>query len=142
MRRVLVVANQTLASEGLARAVGTLTAEQPTTFHIVVPATPPREHLVWTEGEARAVAAARLDAALAWFGSQGVEATGEVADPNPVLAVQDALIERDAERILIVTLPPGASRWIRRDVVNRIRSAVDLPVHHLVAEPAPTRSTA
>ena len=47
----------------------------PSSFHVVVPATPPRDH-IWTEGEARATARSRLDAALARFLELGAEVEG------------------------------------------------------------------
>ena len=61
MRRYLIVANQTLAAEPLVSRMRELARAAPSSFHVVVPATPPRDHL-WTEGEARATAHSRLDA--------------------------------------------------------------------------------
>jgi hypothetical protein len=61
MRRYLVVANQTLGSNELYEEVRACLASGPCTFHIVVPATPPTEHLTWTEGEAHALARDRLE---------------------------------------------------------------------------------
>ena len=66
MPRYLVVANQTLAGEPLVSRIRELARADPSSFHVVVPATPPRDH-VWTEGEARATARSRLDAAMARF---------------------------------------------------------------------------
>ena len=58
---------------------------------LVVPATPPRDH-VWTEGEARAAAAASAgEAAMACFAGLESEFEGEVGDGNPMLAIEDAL---------------------------------------------------
>jgi hypothetical protein len=57
MRRYLVVANQTLAGEPLVSRLR-LSRAGPCAFFLIVPATPPRDHL-WTEGEARATAGAR-----------------------------------------------------------------------------------
>lgn len=63
MRRYLVVANQTLAGEGLLARIRELARHGTCSFHVVVPATPPHDH-ARTEGEARATAKARLDLAL------------------------------------------------------------------------------
>jgi len=57
MRRYLVVANQTLAGEPLVSRLRELSRAGPCAFFLIVPATPPRDHL-WTEGEARATAGA------------------------------------------------------------------------------------
>ena len=90
MRRYLIVANQTLVAEPLVSRMRELARAAPSSFHVVVPATPPRDHL-WTEGEARATARSRLDAALARFAELGAEVEGEVGDGNPMLAIGDAL---------------------------------------------------
>ena len=66
MPRYLVVANQTLADEPLVSRISELARADPSSFHVVVPATPPSDH-VWTEGEAIATARSRLEAAMARF---------------------------------------------------------------------------
>ena len=71
MRRFLVVGNQTLGSQQLHEAMQERLAAGPCEFHVVVPATPPREHVFWSDGEAHAVAQRRLDAALAEMQSGG-----------------------------------------------------------------------
>ena len=65
MRRYLVVANQTLGGGPLSTLLREL-AEEPSTFHVLVPASPPVDHL-WTEAEAIAIARKRLDTALERF---------------------------------------------------------------------------
>jgi hypothetical protein len=79
MPRYLVVANQTLAGEPLVSRIRELARADPSSFNVVVPATPPRDH-VWTEGEARATARRRLEAAMAGFAGLESEFEGEVGD--------------------------------------------------------------
>jgi hypothetical protein len=134
MGRYLVVANQTLAGEALASKVRELARAGPCSFHVVVPATPPQDH-AWTEGEARAIATRRLDAALTRFGDLGLEATGEVGDASPMLAIEDALREHGPfDAVVLSTLPPGISRWLKLDLPHRIGSVFGLPVHHVIGE--------
>jgi GABA permease len=137
MRRYLVVANQTLGGEPLERTVHEVIAQGPCRFHIVVPATPPQEHLTWVEGRARAIAQQRLDAALERVASFGVEVAGEVGDANPILAVGDALLADDFDEIIVSTLPPGASRWLRRDLPHRLEERYGLPVRLVIGRPEP-----
>lgn len=137
MRRYLVVANQTLGGAKLAAALHERIAAGPCAFHVVVPMTRPREHLVWTEGEARSLAQERLDRALSWFGEQGIDATGEIGDERPMLAIEDALIAREFDEIVISTLPAGASKWLRQDLPARAARRSGLPVSHVEAEAAP-----
>jgi hypothetical protein len=134
MRRILVVANQTLASPALREAVRQRIASEPCRFHVVVPATPPREQLFWTEGGANSVACRRLEEALAWMHGQGALTTGTVGDANPVLAVVDALARDEFDEIILSTLPSGVSRWIRQDLPHRLTRRTELPIVHVVAE--------
>jgi hypothetical protein len=133
MRRYLVVANQTLMSAELRAAVRDRLAAPPCRFHVVVPATPPREHLAWTEGAATFVARERLEEALAWMHAEGAVSTGSIGDPDPVLAVVDALPRDRFDQIIVSTLPPGLSRWIRQDLPHRLARRTALPVSHVVA---------
>lgn len=134
MRRYLVVANQTLAGPELKAAIDGFMAQGPCSFHVVVPATRPGDHLVWTEGEAHAIARDRLRQALEWFRSIGAEATGQVGDARPMLAIEDALIAGGYDEIVLSTLPAGISRWLRQDLPARVRHKTGLPVSHVVAQ--------
>lgn len=134
MRRYLVVANQTLAGEALASKIRELARRERCSFHIVVPATPPRDH-AWTEGEARATARRRLEVALSRFRTLALEADGEVGDASPMLAIEDALREHGPfDAVVLSTLPPGMSRWLRLDLPHRVGSVFGLPVHHVIGE--------
>jgi hypothetical protein len=134
MRRFLIVANQTLGAEPLIEAIRGHMRNGPCRFHIVVPATPPSEHLTWVEGEAKAIAQQRLDEALARFRGLGAEATGEVGDANPVLAIEDTLREGEFDEIILSTLPAGISRWLKLDLPSRVGARFHLPVTHVVSE--------
>jgi hypothetical protein len=135
LRRYLVVANQTLGGEHLAEAVKERLAAGECRFHILVPATSPADHAVWTEGEALALATERLERALARFRELGAEADGAVGDPSPLEAVHDALRDERFDEIILSTLPPGVSRWLGQDLIHRVERAVDVPVTHVVGEP-------
>jgi hypothetical protein len=136
MRRYLVVANQTLAGEPLVTRIRELSRADPCAFFLIVPATPPRDH-PWTEGEARATARARLDEALMRLSGLDVKVEGEVGDGNPMLAIDDAIRDHGPfEEIILSTLPPGASKWLRLDLPHRVAASFGLPMTHVVGEPA------
>lgn len=134
MRRYLVVANQTLGGPALAEKVRACLAEGPCSFHIVVPASRPHETFVWTEGEAREIASERLERALTWFRKTGAEVTGDVGDANPMLAIADALLVSTFDEIIVSTLPPGISRWLKQDLPARARRRFSIPVTHVFGE--------
>ena len=133
MHRYLVVANQTLGSERLTDTVRERLADGPCAFHLVVPATHVGHHLVWTEGGDRAVAAQRLAEGLERFRALGAEVDGEVGDARPVDAIADALRRAAYDEIILVTFPPGVSRWLRQDLPSRVQRAFSPPMTHLVA---------
>ena len=133
MRSYLVVANETLNGEHLVEKVRECLATGPGRFHIVVPISAPPTR-AWTEGEQAAIARERLDAALVRFRTLGAEVDGEVGDHNPVLAIEDALREGSFDEIILSTLPPGPSRWLKLDLPHRAAQHFSLPLTHVVGE--------
>ena len=134
MRRYLVVANQTLGGPHLLEKMRETLTTGPCSFHVLVPSTPPGHFATWTEGEALAVAQERLDTALTGFKDLGAEVSGEVGDPDPLQAIADALRERPFDEIILSTLPPGASRWLKQDLPHRVERSFSIPITHVVAE--------
>jgi hypothetical protein len=130
--RYLVVANQTLAGGHLLSTLRQLGASERCRFHVVVPATPPSDH-VWTEGEAIDVAQRRLDAALDRFRELDADVGGEVGDARPLQAIADVLERGEIfDGIVLSTLPPKLSRWLKLDLPHRVESTFGLPLIHVV----------
>ncbi len=142
MARYLVVANQTLGGEHLVARVRECLASGACSFHLVVPATPPQDHSTWTEGGATDIARQRLDAALERFRALGAEADGEVGDANPILAIEDAVRTEEFDAIILSTLPPGASRWLKRDLPHQVEARFAVPLIHVIAESDPAAQSA
>lgn len=140
MARYLLVAHQTAEGQELLDAARELAARDPgARFTLLVPATPVGDLLTWDEREAKEIARARAESAAAAFQSRGLELVGvRVGDPDPVLAVDDEFVAgRRYDTIVISTLPPGMSRWIKMDVVSRLqRQRPSLRVIHVVAKEA------
>lgn len=132
MRRYLVVANQTLVGEPLAAKVRELMGTGPCQFYLVVPATHPHHHATWTEGGATAIATRRLGGALVRLRALGAEVEGHVGDERPADAVRDAILAGPHfDAIVLSTLPPGISRWMRQDLPHRLERAFGLPIIHV-----------
>jgi GABA permease len=138
MRRYLVVANQTLGGAHLMEKVRECLAAGPCRFHVLVPASPPHDHLTATDGQARAMAQRRLEEALAAFRDAGADADGEVGDARPLTAIADVLRHHVFDEILLSTFPPGPSRWLKQDLPHRIQRMCTVPLTHLVADRVPT----
>jgi hypothetical protein len=140
MAKYLLVAHQTAQSRELFEAAKELAAQDPDArFSLLVPATPVGDLLTWEEGETKEVARVRARSAAAWLQANGIKVVGvRVGDADPVSAIDDELLAgRRYDTIVISTLPPGVSRWIKMDVVSRLRrKRPRMPVIHVVAEEA------
>jgi hypothetical protein len=62
----------------------------------------------------------------------GSEVTGSIGDPEPLMAIQDAVNLGNYDEIIISTLPLGISRWLKLDLVSKARG-LGLPVTHVAA---------
>ena len=134
-RRVLVVANETVGGEELLSTISTLALSQQTRFRVVCPALNSRlKTYTSDEDPARAAAQQRLDETLARLGSVGIEASGEVGDGDPLVAVDDAVRTFGPNEIVISTHPPGRSNWLEKGVVDAVRARYDVPVTHVVVD--------
>ena len=142
MRRFLVVANQTLGGGHLVAEVRAHLEAGPCSFHILVPATPPRGHSTYSEGEAVVVARERLEAAIDRFRELGADADGEIGDPRPIDAIRDVLRVDDFDAIIVSTLPKGASRWLKMGLPARVEAEFGVPVIHLIGGPEPAQREA
>jgi uncharacterized protein len=138
MGRCLVVANRTLGGLKLLDEVALRVAAGAVGFHVVVPVDP---DLPPDERDAALTAArARMEAEVERLGGLGAEVTAETVEADPYDAVRHALLRERFDEVLLCTLPRGLSRWLRRDVVDRVRELTDLPVVHLTAPAGlPTR---
>jgi hypothetical protein len=127
-RRLLVVANETVASNTIGPHI-----DADTDVLVIAPALNTRLGF-WSgdDRHARRHAEERLASSLRSLDVAGIEAEGFVADPDPLLAIEDALKLFDADRIVISTSPDGHSNWLARGIVARARERFAAPV-----EPAP-----
>ena len=137
-RQVLVVANQTALGDELLELIKTRMSAGPCRFTLLVPATPPHEHATWTEGEAKAIARRRMDEALARFRAEGADADGVVGDAHPMRAIDDAMIDRSYDEIILSTLPSSVSRWLKLDLPHRVEQHYDVPITTLISQRQPT----
>jgi len=135
VKEIVVVANRTLGGAQLLEAVRARTAAGPAVrFRLVVPQTKPSSGLVIYDEAVRESAQVRVDLALSTVAAEGIEASGEVGDPDPFLATMDAVAAHRPDEIIISTHPATQSGWLRRDLIERIQNASGLPVEHVVVD--------
>lgn len=159
VRRYLVVANQTVGGRALNELIKERMDAGPAEFHVLVPATLSSDYaaarrmatfsvdptsgytfgdlaaLPATDEEGLAKAHERLDEEMWFLQAAGAEPTGEVGDPDPVAAVAAVLDRGSFDEILLSTLPPGISRWVKMDLPSRLERRFGLPVTHVIQEP-------
>ena len=145
MPNYMLVANQTIQSVELRDAALDLQARDPAAeMTLIVPATRVVHGLIWDEDETRAAARSRMEEGLALLKAAGINVVeGRVGDEDPVLAVEDELRRRRYAGIVISTLPPGVSRWLKLDVVSRIQRRLppERLVVHVVSNPETARTS-
>src|SRR5215468_10347896 len=141
MSSYLVVTHQTALSPQLQRRVKALIAEDPQAeFTVLVPEAPVQS--TW-EGETLDGARQRAEAAKALL-EETVDARivrTAVGVAEPLQAIADEVGKHPGyDTLVICTLPPGLSRWLKLDLVHRAERKFRLRVIHVVAEaPAPAR---
>ena len=90
---------------------------------MICPQNQPKHGYVIYDEHVRDAAENRLEMTLALLREAGIEADGEVMDPDPYAAVMDALGEQDYDEIIISTHPETRSGWLRAGPRGPHRSA-------------------
>jgi hypothetical protein len=119
---VLVVANRTAATEALLDAVrARVERDGAVYFHLLVPHSAQAHDVVDRAVPLLEAAAHR-------------PVTGSVARRvDPMDAIEEALHDGDFDEIILSTLPPHASRWLRMDLPSRV-GHLGLPLTLVVAD--------
>jgi hypothetical protein len=125
----LAVANRTASGDELLEALRAKAEEFATErrplFILLIPAE-------GGDGSALRRARTRLKLVLDRLHVRGLYAAGMVGDPDPYTAVMNALQYFRVDDIVISTFPETKSGWLRSDLIERVRSASNKPVEHVV----------
>jgi len=126
---VLVVANETVVGDPLLERIRQRAAQSQASFLIVSPQSDPTQ-------SSHPEAERRLALALSRLRAEGIDAHGQIAHPDPFTAAIHAVRDERVDEIIVSTFPGERSRWLRRDLVGRLRREAKVPVEHVVVEPA------
>jgi hypothetical protein len=130
--RVLVVANKTAATPQLLDCVRERAARGPCEFTLLVPNTTHGLHkVVDPEDQSRNEAESVIELALPLLEeAAGGPVDAMIGSHDPLAAVQDALNLHGFDEVIISTLPPRISRWLRLDLPHKV-AALGVPVEHV-----------
>ena len=77
----------------------------------------------------------RMQASIEALRGRDITASGEVGEADPVLAIHDALVRFPADEVIIVAYPSERATWLEKDIVERVRREVSVPIMHIEVEP-------
>ena len=120
---VLVVANQTVLGEALLETIRKRAQQSPASFLIISP-----------QGETDGSyddAEKRLLRAVTLLRSDGLDVHGQISHPDPYTAVMQTLEDERVDEIIVSTFPGERSGWLRRDLLERLRTDAKLPLTHV-----------
>jgi hypothetical protein len=148
-KRYLLLANQTLQDEHVFETLQARAGDGRCQVLVLVPATPsanlasppstagsdPGSRTSGsTDDVGLAIARWRLRTMIDRLAELDIEAEGRIGHPDPYRAVADLLSEEDIDEIIVSTLPPRISRWLKADLPKRL-ARHGIPVTTLTATP-------
>lgn len=92
-------------------------------------------------GAAAGAARTRLASMLDRMHQANLLSSGMIGDPDPYTACVSALQLFRVDDVVISTLPNERSGWLRANLIERVKSATNLPVEHVVVDLSQTRAT-
>jgi hypothetical protein len=132
-RHILVVANEKLAGEELRSELAAAGGAAGVELDVLVPILVSRSHY-WASDidREREQARERLEASLAWAAEHGFVAKGEVADADPLLAIEDELRDFGADEVIIATHSRERTSWLANRMLDHLARELDVPVREIV----------
>ncbi len=103
-------------------------------LRVVVPAVEasPLRHTLGDIDEPRREAEARLERVLGELRANGIEAAGEVGDPDPIQAAQDALLKAPGDEIVIFEHEQAQARWFEEGLLEKAESGLEPPLRMVI----------
>jgi hypothetical protein len=91
-------------------------------------------HTMGDIDEPKREAEERLRVSLDTLRGSGISASGEVGDPDPVQAAQDALLEVPADEVLIFERAESQARWFESDLFSKAQETLEPPLRLVAIE--------
>ena len=105
-----------------------------TDLRVVVPAVEANalRHTLGDIDEPKQEAEARLGRVLEELHANGIEAVGEVGDPDPIQAAQDALLKAPMDEIVIFEHEGTQAKWFEEGLLEKAEAGLDPPLRVVV----------
>ncbi|HEY3492121.1 MAG TPA: hypothetical protein VGK43_04155, partial [Solirubrobacterales bacterium] len=105
-------------------------------LRVVIPAVEANalRHTMGDIDEPKREAEDRLERALGTLRERGIEVSGEVGDPDPVQAAQDALLKAPADEVLIFEHCEEQSKWYEEGLLERAQEGIEPPLRIVMVE--------
>jgi hypothetical protein len=132
-RKILALAAEPISGDALRSALGNGAEEAE--VMVVAPALDSRMRF-WTSDSDEAIARAEevQQESVERLEEDGVRATGESGESDPLLALQDALATFPAEEIVIFKHGEDSRNWAEEDLVEQARERFSVPVREMEVE--------
>jgi hypothetical protein len=131
-RLLAIVTDDPLGPEPLRelRPGGTHDQDNEVDLRVIVPAVEANalRHTLGDIDEPRGEAETRLGRVLEELRANGIDATGEVGDPDPIQAAQDALLKAPADEIVIFEHDHTHARWFEEGLLEKAEAGLEPPL--------------
>lgn len=138
MKRVLVVADEAVAGAELRDRLVSHLGDDAGAVFVVAPALVHSglKHTLGDVDDAIGPAGARLRRTLQELREAGIEASGEVGDSDPMVAIGDEIQKFHPDRVLVVAHRDEEGDFAERGLLEQLERDLDLPVTELVVDRA------
>ena len=135
-KRVLAIVTDELSGEESIEQIRRETQDDGSELRVVVPAVEATafRHTMGDVDLPREDAEERLQVVLRHLREHGIQASGDVGDPDPVQAAQDALLREPADEVLIFEHSGAQSRWFEDGLFERARESLEPPLRLVAVE--------
>lgn len=135
-RHLIAVITDTLQGDEPLRELTRSANGEAVEIRLVAPAVEANvlHHTMGDIDEPRAQARQRLEASLRYLQQHGVAAQGEVGDPDPVQAAQDALLKAPADEVIFFEHEQGEGRWFEGDLFEHAKESLQPPLRMVVLD--------
>jgi hypothetical protein len=127
--KLLVLASDPVGADDVRRAMGSEDLEGAEVL-VVSPALNESPVAFWMSDSDEAIADAERTAArtAGALEREGAEVRAETGESEPLLALQDALVEFPADKVLVFVREGDAERYREADVIGEVQRRFDVPV--------------